>query len=644
MRHVLKLLIVICMVSAALAGCTQMERVVTKMRPRYAAEVTPVMRREFDLAEFHYRRRHFDEANHFYQEYIARYPHNALTDEAYYKQGKLHFLKRDYGAAIASFENLAKLSPSQDYRSKAWHLSGYSSYKSGDYAGAVKTLKKVKEASLPAKLRLQYYSVLIRAAKAANEDETLTLKTTLSLFDLYREHASALRYLRAPDLINYDESQRLLDAWLMQPLTPKQLPSWLSRYPMGVAKPYVDFKIAKTYFEAGNTKRARRLLTVFVQSYAKHDYHAAAVALLARVGGPETLAVKTRSKETAFRLGVLAPMGGERGGYGASVLQGVKCAVGADGLCGGSSRVEVLVKDSGETGNSVKQAMTELKGASVAAVVGILPGELAVEGSIAASEQKLPLFLISQKSGLMRQSDHVYQMGLTTEQQITELVRAARDRGLKNFAVFFPSIRYGITMADLFVKDVLAQGGKIVVKTPYERRTPDLFAEARKLKNDARLTGRAAFDAIFIPDTYAAVNALVGALEFNGIKGVPLLGTNTWNHPGLAVDRIESVFPGSFFVDLYDAASKLPENQKFKQDYLQATGQEPQVLQALGYDAAAFIKQLVNENGENHVQKMLATSPSLRGVTGIRGFKSGEGPVIMPLIIDLKSIASGPAL
>lgn len=624
-----------------LAACAQVEKVVHKMRARYPVEVTAEMRAQFDLAEFHYRRRHFDEANHFYQEYITRYGHNALTDEAYYKQGKLSFLKRDFQAAISRLETLAKISPSQAYRAKAWHLAGYAAYKMGDYAGSLKYLKKAPEMALPAKLRLQYYSVLINASNASSLELDQARYAALRLYDLYNENAQSFRYLRAPDLINYTDSKRRVDAWMSEPLSGKKIPLWMRKYPSGPGKAYVDFKIAKAYFEADNQKSARRLLTLFVQSYPKNEYHAAASDMLARLGGPENLPVK-KSKDVAFRLGVLAPMGGQRGSYGLSVLQGVKCAVGAEGLCEGNSRVEVVARDSGETGDGVKQALNELKSAGVVAVVGILPGELAVEGALAASEQKLPLFMISQKSKLMQQGDHVFQMGLTTEQQVAELVKAARDRGHKSFAVFYPSIRYGITMADLFSKEVGAQGGRVVVKTPYERRTPDLFAEARKLKTDARLSGGASFDAIFIPDTYSAVNALVGALEFNGIKGMALLGTNTWNHPGLSSRRIEEVFPGSFFVDLYDAGAGNAENQDFRKRFMASGGQEPQVLQALGYDAAAIVKQIVSAHGERHLYENLSDSISFKGVTGVRGFKMGEGPVIVPHVIELKSFQTAP--
>lgn len=625
-----------------LGSCAQVGQVVHRMRAKYPVEVTAEMRAQFDLAEFHYRRRHFDEANQFYQEYITRYGHNALTDEAYYKQGKLSFLKRDFAAAISRLETLARISPSESYRAKAWHLGAYSTYKMGDYPNTLKSLKKVREAALPAKLRLQYYSVLINAAQAANLEADLAQYAALRLYDLYHENAQTFRYLRAPDLINYADSKRRVDAWMTVPLSTKKMPLWIHKYPSGAAKPYVDFKLAKAYFEANKQKNARRLLTLFVQSYPKNEYHNAASGLLSRLGGPEELAIK-KPKDVAFKLGVLAPMSGQRGSYGLSVLQGVKCAVGVEGLCEGNSRVELVARDSGETGDGVKEAMNELKSAGVVAVVGILPGELAVEGALAASEQKLPLFMISQKSKLMQQGDHVFQMGLTTEQQVAELVKAARDRGHKNFAVFYPSIRYGITMTDLFEKEVKAQGGRLVVKTPYERRTPDLFAEARKLKTDARLSGGASFDAIFIPDTYAAVNALVGALEFNGIKGMALLGTNTWNHPGLSARRIEEIFPGSFFVDLYDAGVGNAENQDFRKRFMANGGEEPQVLQALGYDAAAIVKQIVSAHGERHLYENLTNSVSFKGVTGVRGFKMGEGPVIVPHVIELKTFQASPA-
>lgn len=610
---------------------------------QYPNEVTEQMRADFDQAEGFYLRRQFDESFHAYQRYIDTYGYNRLTDEALYKQGKIHFLKREYGNAATRFGELTERSPDPQYRAKGQHMLGYASYKGGDASQAFAVLAKVKPEVLPPLLRIQYYSLLAYTAEAAGRQDQADW-AALRVYDLYEDQGRSLQQLNAPDVLSFEQVKGRIEAWVATPTPVAELPSWVRKYPTGPARGFVDYKIARTYFDGGDSNKARRLLTAFVNSHPKNKYAGQATAMLDQLGGPEEgLAVGEH-----IRVGVLIPFSnGQTSGFGDAVLRGVKCAAGTGGLCGGSDNSELVVRDAGYSPDMVRDAIDQLVAADVLSIISILPGTMAVEAAMYASEKNVPLLLISQQEGLMRQGSSVFQLGFSPERQIRELVEVITDKGLKNVAIFYPNIAYGEKMANLFSEALLSKGGRVVAKVTYNRQGTDFFGDALRLKKDiASSTGTAAtgavvesgssrpVDAVFIPDTFNGVNAAASALEFNQLTGIPLIGTNTWNDPGLS-PLIGTTFPGSFFIDLYDSQAESSEVADFTGKYRSSFGGEPGVLSAMGYDALMMLKSSVASSGTKKFKSALA-SKGYKGVTGIAGFKPGDGPILRPRIVPVQ--------
>lgn len=596
----------------------------------YPLDVTAAMRTQFHLAETEYHQHNYDRAYPLYQNYIDQYEHNLLTDEAYYKQGKLYFLRRDFINAVSRFRILAKLSPDAVYRNKAFFMSGYSYHEHGDFTAALKDFDKVNAESFSPKLRLQYYSLVLKSAQSVEGFQERADESKLQMYDLYQTFPENLQALQAADVLSYQQVKTLIDAWLNSPLDVKNIPSWMKKYPDGVGKGVVDFKLAKTYFEAGDQKQARRLLSAFVLQHSKSPYYDKAQALLKEWGGPEDVEIK---EDVKFTIGVLASLSGKNAAYGEAVLKGVRCAA-RDGVCGNTSQIKVIIKDSGYTPEGVRAAYNELKDAGVSAIVGILSGHLIEEAAHVASEEKIPLFLISQQENLMKQSDYIFQLGISTKQQVHEMVKHARSQGLKRFAIFYPNIRYGDAMVGLFSAEVKAQEGQVIAKSAYNRLSHDPFAEARRFKVNLQLSGTGAYDAIFLPDTYRAVNVMITALEFNEIKDIPLIGTNTWNNSKLS-NTIHQSFPGSFFIDIYDPDAKSLENKDFRGKFFTSFGEYPESLHALGYDAAQMVAGVVVRHGPRSVFKGLSLQQSFSGVTGLKGFEVGSGPIVTPQVVEV---------
>ncbi|MCP5464491.1 MAG: penicillin-binding protein activator [Deltaproteobacteria bacterium] len=602
---------------------------------QYPNHATPQMETEFAAIESQYRRRNYDYAFDGYQNFIHSQPYTKLTDEALYKQGKIFFVQKRYFDALQKFKELAQKTPSANYAAKAWHMAGYAAYLEDNFSEAYNYLSKVSSQQLPIKMRLQSLSLKARSEEHVEADKQEP--ALLALYNAYEGNADeTLKRLRGAHLISYANVLNKLDAWVRQPLNAKSLPNWIKRYPESPAKAYVDFRVASAYQDAGDQKKAQRAFTRFINQYPKNRLAPTAQKNLLALGGPD--AEEVMLKKADYKVGVLLPLSGYYESYGYSVLDGVKCAAGVGGVCAGPSGIELVVRDSGNTTNEVRAAVQDLLDQNVVAIVGPLSASLAIEASVLASSKEVPIFPITQKTSLMSQGQYIFQIGMEPKQQIQQLVAAAFNKGHRSFGVFYPNTVYGQTMAELFIQEVEAADGVITAKAEYRKHSTDPFAEARKLKQTIgrmeRTSSRVGFDALFIPDSFQTVNKLVPGLEFNGISGVPLLGTNAWNDPELN-DSIADRFPGSFFVDLYNGYSDDRDVKEFKQMFVTGFGREPRVLEAYGYDILNMVRMAASK-GSRRIQDYFEEGRSLNGVTGIKGFRVGDAAVIEPSVLRIK--------
>ncbi|MBI2340458.1 MAG: penicillin-binding protein activator [Deltaproteobacteria bacterium] len=541
---------------------------VGKKKPVYPAEVDASMKAAFAVAEGSYNRRNLSTALSEYQKFISAFAYNALTDESYYKMGKIYFLQGQWGPAIGQFETLMKKSPDPAYRSKGGLMAGYSAYRYQDYRRALQYLNQADPQAMTAKLNLRLYSTRVLVGEKLGLSRQEIDYSILRMADIYEDGTDpGISDLSAEDLLPKRDVMRRLHGFVTAPLPDGRIPAWFRSYPKTFSKPYVEYKWGKTLFEAGDTRGARRKLSEFVDAWPKHEYADSARVMLKELGG----AVPVAELKDVLKIGVLLPLSGPQGAYGRTVLRGIECASGMTDGCTASlgtdiSRLKVLLvtRDSGTMPDEVTDMMDELENERVSAIIGPMSGELAEAASKRAEQINIPLFPITQKPGIEETGGYVFPMGYPAAQQIRDLVNRAMARGQRNFAVLYPNSSYGQEMSGLFVSEVGSQGGKIAAKAAYNPSKPDLAGDVRRLKlGQSRFsyTGTTAgFDALFIPDSYRVINHLIPYLKLSGITGIALLGTNAWNDAALS-PALSADYPGSFFLDIFypgNRAGKAP--------------------------------------------------------------------------------------
>jgi ABC-type branched-subunit amino acid transport system substrate-binding protein len=376
-------------------------------------------------------------------------------------------------------------------------------------------------------------------------------------------------------------------------------------------------------------------------------------------------------------VGVAVPLSGPYKRWGDAILQGV-------GLALEGSAARLAVRDTrGEPDGAVAAIEALVLEEGAIAVVGAVTNAEAERAAAAAEELQVPLLSLSKQEGLTRAGPHVFQNMLTAGAQARALAELAMGRrGMKRFAVMFPSVPYGVELANAFWDEVEARGGEVRGAETYAadrttftplvkemvgklhlderadwqeqqkeiaKRETDPFRRRKALeKARERLDPITDFDAIFIPDFARNVRLIAPALAVEdvvtqtcepeeiarirkttgraGLSPVQLLGANGWNDPSLF-----DMAPGgpgrhvrcAIVVDGFFAGSSRPETKRFVDAFgKKYPGQTPTILEASAHDAARMARQVMEARAQ--------TRAALRdGLARVRGLKGATGDITM---------------
>lgn len=370
-------------------------------------------------------------------------------------------------------------------------------------------------------------------------------------------------------------------------------------------------KKAQTYYDAGNYSLSLTALERILNGFPKSGEYEKA----------NTLAqdVRARLGLTQGKIGVLLPLSGQFTRYGQSALDGISCAFGLFDPCSaGTSKIQMIVKDSGGTGAQAASAVRELiEQEKVAGIIGPLVSAEMNEAINAAQNLGVPIITLAPQKRSAGQS-FVFQHTHRPEKEIESLADKSLQEGIRSFIIIYPQNRYGEDVQKFF-KERVSGRGEIVATFGYEADLPNFYdtiqhliqkpAIAEAIKKYGRNLG------IFIPDSYRQVLQIAQALEKLDVKTPRLLGTSRWHHDSLAASHL-AVLEGSIIVTPF-----FPEGgtaKDFAQSFKQAHGNDPAWLEAIGYDSARMMVKAIEAKGTNpkEVQTYLAGMGNFSGVVG----------------------------
>ncbi|MDT8423155.1 MAG: penicillin-binding protein activator [Desulfuromonadales bacterium] len=355
----------------------------------------------------------------------------------------------------------------------------------------------------------------------------------------------------------------------------------------------------------------------------------------------EQLSGKTWQRRT---VGAVLPLTGRFGPFGNQVKRGMELALALHNAQ--NQPIDILFRDSAGEALRAEQAVAQLANEErVLAIAGPLTGQGAVNAARLAQHERTPLLTLSQRDGLPDIGEYVFRNALTNRQQVKALVRYAMEQGKKSFAVLAPDSPFGHKMAQLFAEEALLSNGLVIASEFYPPEATTFDREIKRLmgvdpdrhedeispaeKEATELADlfypempSVDFDALFIPDYAARIGLVAPQVVYYGIDDVQLLGINGWNSPDLT--RLAGQFvEGAIFVDGFFRYSPYPFVQEFVERFYTRYNEEPQILEALGFDAAGIILTLLARpeiTTRDQLRLALLQLANYPGVTGATSF------------------------
>jgi branched-chain amino acid transport system substrate-binding protein len=395
---------------------------------------------------------------------------------------------------------------------------------------------------------------------------------------------------------------------------------------------YAKLKLAQLMKRRGNDLLAKRIFIEWDKEYREVDYESQAKEL------SESIRLPFKSKYT---IGVILPLSGIHQPFGERALQGIQFALKEIDSRGKNPLVSFVIRDSKgnplEAEKAVEELVTKEK---VIAIIGPLLSITIDKAARKAQQLKVPLLTFSQKETLYGKGEFVFQNSLTPSEQIQALVTyATKELGLRTFGVFYPNSPYGLYFKNLFTQEVVQRGGKVLGVVAYHEDQTDFSQEIKgffRIKTTQKETSRRtkgeeefklglSVDGLFIPDTHDRVGLILSQMAYFDVSGLTFLGTNAWNGPDLISIAGKSA-EGAVFVDTFFKKAPSPFIARFVEEFQKTYQREPETLEALTYDGARLLLEIIRSKGVSSPIQMrdeLRKVQNFQGVSGLKGF--GEG-------------------
>ena len=142
------------------------------------------------------------------------------------------------------------------------------------------------------------------------------------------------------------------------------------------------------------------------------------------------------------------------------------------------------------------------------------------------------------------------------------------------------------------------------------------------------------FDAVFVPDAPKKSGLIIPQLAFYDIKDTYLFGTNLWHSDNL-IDMAYKHAQGAIMPDGFFAESKSQNVKQFVNGYNEIFHQEPGFIEAVAYDTALILFQIVSRPDvrfRSVIKNELKRLDGFQGVTGLTSFDN-DGNAIKNLYI-----------
>jgi ABC-type branched-subunit amino acid transport system substrate-binding protein len=611
------------------------------------------------------------------------YPSTTASQEALYRAGVLFYESKDFANARKSFNELLFENPLHPQADDAKHKLAVSAMEVGAYRDAYQTLSSLAERAEGAE-REQLLKEAARAAEGAGLYGQSLKMAVEEAGQAQGPEAQAAAVAKVESLVegraDFVDIARVADG-----LSPAN-PAW----------PVITFKLARVYYHLRDWTRLEETLNRFLAEAPNSPFAPQARELLARA---------TRRVEAKPRtVGVLLPMTGRYQPVGEAVLRGIQLGLEGSNV---ELVVKDTQGDVNKTGQAMEQLAFDDGAIAVLGPLlpddtkraALVAEELQIPLLTLARTEgitELGPYVFRNMLTNSAQADAIadYAMNVKGYKRFAvlypnipygvELSDAFWDEVVSRGGAVRGAERYShdqttfTTEAKKLVGRYYLEDRGDYIEGLRDMRGEELDAYRRRKALEKVKSGVEPiidFEAIFMPDDWRRVSLVAPALAVEDIvtnaceprdlerirkttgkkelKTVTLFGTNQWSSPkgrsGLPelVERGGKFVTCSVYVDGFFVDSQRPATRRFVQAYREEykdLGRDPGLLEAIGYDSARMLRQLVEKKDSPktraQLRDALAGLKDFDGATGKTSFNEKREAVkpLFLLSIDNKGI------
>jgi ABC-type branched-subunit amino acid transport system substrate-binding protein/outer membrane protein assembly factor BamD (BamD/ComL family) len=565
----------------------------------------------FANAENFYKNNSYEKALKAYKEYLVRFRNGPDADVALMRIATIFSKQKNDDLKIATYQRLVSEYPDSSIFPDAMLEILISFYKEGKFKEVI-----LKSSEFIDKSDSETYLSRIYAI----------LGDTYTSLDFHKEAVSFYHIAFQKALSPEKEEILVKIKTVISQLSAEDLSLLLMGIDNEFLKSYLHYQLGVYQFDKQNYTEASKLLSEFIEKFPNHEKAKHSKTLI------EDIQQRTDFKR--HRIGCLLPLSGPYATFGKRALRSVELALDQYNFRMGSSKFQIIVKDTGSNLNQAIEALKHLDAERVALVIGPVVTSEAVAHE--AQKRAIPIIAMTQKVSIAEIGDYVFRNFLTPEMQVDAIVQFAVEKlGIERFAILYPDENYGNTFMKLFRDEVLGYGSEITGIESYQPDQTDFSGPISKLANidleDWRSNRRhrrhkkdtiiVDFEAVFIPDSSEKASLIAPQLAFYDIDDVLLLGTNLW-HSDRLINEAGKYVQYAIMADGFYASTTNEKTNNFIMTFKDHYGENPGVIEAFAYDTAMIAFETLNNSEVNSRKDLKEELRNLRGFDGVTGATS----------------------
>ncbi len=284
-------------------------------------------------------------------------------------------------------------------------------------------------------------------------------------------------YINSISFNNRGESARIARKNLL-PLITRGLTIWqlkklIDEHPVSQLREELEITMAERQVNSGRYRSGANTLKSFLRRNPYGDRSRQARKLLAKCD---------KKLSGSQLIGLIAPLSGNYGEYGRSMVEGAELAV--KYMCPDSIKVDLIVKDTQGDPVRATSVATKLANEECLAIVGPLRSESAVGAGVISNQYSVPIITpTASQKGIASIGSYVFQVSPAVErigQAMAEY--AVNTLGITEFAIISPDDMGGITVSKSFTQTVYRLGGEVVYSSYYGTGAADFKMQIKPLR------------------------------------------------------------------------------------------------------------------------------------------------------------------